>query len=290
MKEKQKLDQLKEEYNNIEIPCELDFIVKNSIHKSNLAKKKFSIFKISSIAAMLIFGIFIGGINISPAFAQTLSKLPVLNSLVDIFTFKIFEVKKDEFEINIKVPNISGLEDKDLESSLNAKFIEEGQKLYDDFIKEIENIKHFALESNYEIKADNETVLSIVITQLEIMASSNTAYKSYVIDKTNKAIVSLPSLFKNEEYIEIISDNIKTQMREQMKSDENIIYFIDQVDIPADDFKSIKSDQNFYINQDNKLVILFDEYEIAPGYMGNPEFIIPTEIINDLLLDRNLIK
>lgn len=290
MKEKQKLDQLKEEYNNIEIPCELDFIVKNSIHKSNLAKKKFSIFKISSIAAMLIFGIFIGGINISPAFAQTLSKLPVLNSLVDIFTFKIFEVKKDEFEINIKVPNISGLEDKDLESSLNAKFIEEGQKLYDDFIKEIENIKHFALESNYEIKADNETVLSIVITQLEIMASSNTAYKSYVIDKTNKAIVSLPSLFKNEEYIEIISDNIKTQMREQMKNDENIIYFIDQVDIPADDFKSIKSDQNFYINQDNKLVILFDEYEIAPGYMGNPEFIIPTEIINDLLLDRNLIK
>lgn len=290
MKEKQKLDQLKEEYNNIEIPCELDFIVKNSIHKSNLAKKKFSIFKISSIAAMLIFGIFIGGINISPAFAQTLSKLPVLNSLVDIFTFKIFEVKKDEFEINIKVPNISGLEDKDLESSLNAKFIEEGQKLYDDFIKEIENIKHFALESNYEIKADNETVLSIVITQLEIMASSNTAYKSYVIDKTNKAIVSLPSLFKNEEYIEIISDNIKTQMREQMKNDENIIYFIDQVDIPVDDFKSIKSDQNFYINQDNKLVILFDEYEIAPGYMGNPEFIIPTEIINDLLLDRNLIK
>lgn len=290
MKEKQKLDQLKEEYNNIEIPCELDFIVKNSIHKSNLAKKKFSIFKISSIAAMLIFGIFIGGINISPAFAQTLSKLPVLNSLVDIFTFKIFEVKKDEFEINIKVPNISGLEDKDLESSLNAKFIEEGQKLYDDFIKEIENIKHFALESNYEIKADNETVLSIVITQLEIMASSNTTYKSYVIDKANKAIVSLPSLFKNEEYIEIISDNIKTQMREQMKNDENIIYFIDQVDIPADDFKSIKSDQNFYINQDNKLVILFDEYEIAPGYMGNPEFIIPTEIINDLLLDRNLIK
>lgn len=290
MKEKQKLDQLKEEYNNIEIPCELDFIVKNSIHKSNLAKKKFSIFKISSIAAMLIFGIFIGGINISPAFAQTLSKLPVLNSLVDIFTFKIFEVKKDEFEINIKVPNISGLEDKDLESSLNKKFIEEGQKLYDDFIKEIENIKHFALESNYEIKADNETVLSIVITQLEIMASSNTAYKSYVIDKTNKAIVSLPSLFKNEEYIEIISDNIKTQMGEQMKNDENIIYFIDQVDIPVDDFKSIKSDQNFYINQDNKLVILFDEYEIAPGYMGNPEFIIPTEIINDLLLDRNLIK
>lgn len=290
MKEKQKLDQLKEEYNNIEIPCELDFIVKNSIHKSNLAKKKFSIFKISSIAAMLIFGIFIGGINISPAFAQTLSKLPVLNSLVDIFTFKIFEVKKDEFEINIKVPNISGLEDKDLESSLNKKFIEEGQKLYDDFIKEIENIKHFALESNYEIKADNETVLSIVITQLEIMASSNTAYKSYVIDKTNKAIVSLPSLFKNEEYIEIISDNIKTQMGEQMKNDENIIYFIDQVDIPVDDFKSIKSDQNFYINQDNKLVILFDEYEIAPGYMGNPEFIIPTEIIKDLLLDRNLIK
>ncbi|MBQ5857886.1 MAG: DUF3298 domain-containing protein, partial [Peptococcaceae bacterium] len=30
--------------------------------------------------------------------------------------------------------------------------------------------------------------------------------------------------------------------------------------------------------QDGKLVIVFDEYEVAPGFMGCPEFIIDEKI------------
>ena len=36
--------------------------------------------------------------------------------------------------------------------------------------------------------------------------------------------------------------------------------------------------QNFYINSNGKVVIVFEKYEIAPGYMGIQEFEIDEQI------------
>ena len=47
--------------------------------------------------------------------------------------------------------------------------------------------------------------------------------------------------------------------------------------------KKLMSYQVFYINSDGKLVIAFDEAEVAPASMGCPEFVIPTEVIQDML-------
>lgn len=55
-------------------------------------------------------------------------------------------------------------------------------------------------------------------------------------------------------------------------------------------FEKISKYQNFYINNESKLVICFDKYEIAPGYMGVQEFIIPAEIISDILVSSEYIK
>ena len=76
----------------------------------------------------------------------------------------------------------------------------------------------------------------------------------------------------------VISDNIKEQMRQKMKEDENNLYFLDD-DMPEDDFKSIAADQNFYINSADQLVIAFQEGDVAPMYMGTQEFVIPDEVI-----------
>ena len=72
------------------------------------------------------------------------------------------------------------------------------------------------------------------------------------------------------------------------KTDEGISYFLK--DEFEDSFKSIKADQSFYITDDNKLVISFDKYEIAPGYMGVVTFEIPTEILSDLLVSDTYIN
>ena len=37
-------------------------------------------------------------------------------------------------------------------------------------------------------------------------------------------------------------------------------------------FEGITENQKFYVNENGNVVIVFDKYEIAPGYMGMPEF------------------
>ena len=44
-------------------------------------------------------------------------------------------------EANINVAKVEGLSNKELENELNSKFIEEGQKEYSNFLKEMKELK-----------------------------------------------------------------------------------------------------------------------------------------------------
>ena len=46
--------------------------------------------------------------------------------------------------------------------------------------------------------------------------------------------------------------------------------FFDEINI----FEVLENEEKFYINEQGQVVISFDRYEIAPGYMGYPEFTI----------------
>ena len=50
-----------------------------------------------------------------------------------------------------------------------------------------------------------------------------------------------------------------------------------------DNFKKIKKDQGFYINDKGELVICFDKYEVAPGSSGLVEFVIPNNVTKQLM-------
>lgn len=72
--------------------------------------------------------IFTSVVNISPAFAQSMSNIPVVNSIVKLVNFKTYTAKNGNMEANINVAKVEGLSNKELENQLNSKFIEEGQK------------------------------------------------------------------------------------------------------------------------------------------------------------------
>lgn len=241
-----------------------------------------------NLALITAFGVAIGGCSLNQVFAKDLSEVPVSQKIE--YIFNTYELKENKAEANIEVLQINGLKDKSLESELNSKFMEQAQKLYNAFEnqEDLEGPNFIGLD--YTIKTDNYNVLSISANQSATQASSDSEITTYVIDKKNQQIVNLADLFKDNSYIKVISDNIKTQMRNQMKLDENIVYNIDIEDIPVENFESIKQDQTFYINEKNQLVIVFNSYEVAPGYMGTPEFLIPTNVIENILSDKDLIR
>ena len=289
------MNKFRNEYENIEIPDELEFLVRTTIKEQEKKMKRKNIINKSVIAAAVAGVVFVGSINLSSEISYALSEVPVLGSIVRVLTFKTFELKDNNFDAQLKTPAIEGLDTK-LEAMLNEKYLDENQKLYDDFMKEIDELKkadmdeaHMGIASGYEVKTDTDKLLVIGRYVVNTAGSSSTTIKYDTIDKQNKILITLPSLFKDEAYIDIISENIKAQMKEQMK-DENNVYWLEDEMMGDENFSKIDKNQSFYITKDNQLVIAFDKYEVAPGYMGNPEFIIPSELLKDALVSEEYIK
>ncbi|MED4460914.1 anti-sigma-V factor rsiV [Metabacillus fastidiosus] len=289
-----KLDELKEEYMNIPIPKELDDVV----NKALLRKEKRKVRKswIIVIAAAVI--LFISSINANPSFAQTMEKIPIVGDLIKLLTFVEYKVEEENFHADIKVPEIKNLENKSLQSALNEKYLKENEQLYKSFMDEMDKIKeknggNIGVDSDYEVIEENEQILTIRRTVVKTAASAEQTVQYDTVDKKHEVLITLPSLFKNNDYVKVISENIQEQMRNQMKKDQNKIYWVEgtELEIIADEaFKTISKDQNFYINKNGKLVISFNEYDVAPGYMGVVEFEIPTKVMEDQLVSNEYVK
>lgn len=286
MNDKEKLQKLKENYINIEIPDKLDDIVNQAINNKKSGNKRNIIKNLGIVAASLV--VFISSVNISPVFANTLEDIPVIGNIVKVVNFSNYKFNKNGFDVSIKVPKVEGLKNKKLENELNEELQKEGKSLYSDYVNEVKELKEGNIqgrkigESWYEVKTDNDDILSLVIFNYQAQGSTNTTRKFYNIDKKNETAMTLKSMYKDKDYISIISENIKSQMKEQMEKDPDKYYWVDS-DMPEMDFKAINEDQGFYINQNNELVICFDKYEVAPGYMGLVEFVIPQEILKPII-------
>lgn len=291
---------LKKEYTEVPIPAELHDMVSRGIDRGILENRRRAAFRrlkitAASIAASLT--LFTAGVNLSPAFAYTMSRIPVLDKVVGVLTIKEFVIDEDKYNADIKVPSIDGLENKELENSLNEKYLEENKKLYEGFVADMEELKkngggYMGIDSGYIVKTDTEKLLSVGRYVVNTVGSSSTTMKYDTIDKENEVLITLPSLFADDSYVDAISSEIKKQMIEQNKADENKYYWVEGIE-ESDSmelFDKISNEQNFYISSDNKLVISFDKYEVAPGYMGVIEFEIPTDVISSILVSDEYIK
>lgn len=285
------LEYLKRKYKDIPIPKELDTVIQRAIMQGKKKQRRVNWSKkligAGAVAAIMM----VAGINTSPAFAKAISNVPLVGSLVKVLTFTEFTVNEDNAKANIKVPAITNMENKTLESTLNHKYLEESKKLYKDFMTEMEVVKnsgggHVGIESGYEIKTDNDHILSIGRYVTNTVGTSSTTFTYNTIDKQKQQLITLPSLFKDNRYIQLISENIKEQMKQQMKSNSDKTYWLEG----GMGFTTIAQHQNFYINNDGKLVISFQKYDVAPGYMGVVEFIIPTQVIADILASHEYVK
>ncbi|WP_341299491.1 DUF3298 domain-containing protein [Lysinibacillus sp. FSL H8-0500] len=292
-----KLQDLEKHYTEIPIPKELDSVVENALKQGrNKRKRRTPQWLLGTAAAAMLFT---ASLNMSPAMARTLSEIPVVGSVVKVLTWTEYKVEEDGYDATIQVPSIENLENQDLAQILNEKYRAQGKALYEEFIAEVGDLKangggHLGVDSGFEVKTDNEQILSIGRYVVNTVASSSTVIEYDTIDKEHEILLTLPMLFKDQQYIDIISDNIKEQMRTQIaESNQEKIYWVKGAGLAdeelMEEFTTIKPNQQFYISDTGKLIISFDKYEVAPGYMGVVEFEIPTAILKENLVSMTYI-
>ena len=240
--------------------------------------------RIAAAAACFIFITLFLLPNVCVAYAQALEQIPVIGDLVQVVTIRNYFYADDKHEMGIDVPQIEG-EDSEAVDYINKDVSELTTALVNQFYKDLEitgNNGYGSIHVDYEATTNTDRWFTLKLSVSETSASSNTYFKFYHIDKKQGKIVELGDLFNTDKFSDILVADIKMQMQEQMANDENISYWINNSGI-GEEFATVSADHNFYWNENGDLVIIFDEYEVGPGSMGTPEFVIDRDVIKDIL-------
>lgn len=245
--------------------------------------------------------------NTSENVAYAMSKIPVLGTVIKAVTIREynyegdrFEAKIDEVRLEQEVPEdteenpAAGISANEVTEKTNesiAVINESIEEMTDRLIKEFEEQaeageSYGGVYVGHEIMTDTDRWFTLKIDVAEVAGSGVQYQYYYHIDKTTGEIASLKDVFEDgADYITPISENIIKQMREEMAEDDMKYYWVDEDEVVDWNFEKIKEDQNFYFNEQGQLVICFDEYEVAPGYMGLVEFAVEDEVIEGILRD-----
>lgn len=215
--------------------------------------------------------------------AQALSQIPVLGTVFEAVTFREYAEETDTTDVSVKTPKIASEEKgKEAADAVSEEIDAMNEKAVAQFKKEHADGGYGSLDIYYDVAADTDRWYTVRVVREETAASGAVEEDYYTFDKATGNLVILSDLFEKDEYIAHISENIKEQMRAQMKKDDSVSYFLDS-DMPEEDFSEIDPNQDFYIAKDGSLVVCFDEYEVAPGSMGTVSFKVPQSVYrNDL--------
>ncbi|MGO1043730.1 DUF3298 and DUF4163 domain-containing protein [Clostridioides difficile] len=194
-------------------------------------------------------------------------------------------VKNDEYiESTINMPIITN-SNKIVERSTNDRIKNDIFEFYNKSYKEAKQYlkdnpdeeNKFVANVDFELKKNTDSALSIKVRYYTYSGGAHGYYQdiAYNVDMRTGKFLELMDLFKdNTKYKEVIDEEIKQQITDLEKKDkENVGIY---------NFKGIKENQNFYLQDDN-LVIYFDLYDITPYAAGIPEFSINKKLISYML-------
>lgn len=263
----------KEEYERIPVPEEAKRRMEEGIRQARLEKKRrdhkayFKRTGVAAAAAVLTFG---AVVNISSVAANAMEGIPVIGGIAKVVNFRTYTDERPDSRAEIQIPQLGKNAD------ANAEIMAYANAFIEQYEAEVaEEAGHYSLESTYYVVAENDDYISIQIDTVETRASGVEYVKIFTVDLETGQTVSLASVLKDEETLEAVSQNILDQMEDQMAKDSGKSYFVG--DTP-DAFQKLTGEENFYFNEKGNLVIVFGEYEVAPGYMGAVSFEIPPEI------------
>lgn len=308
------LHEMKGEYMDIKVPehglSEMQKRMEDAKRdkRMNRRQKRIRYFGTAVAAALVLFIL----PNTNAGIAHAMGNIPLLGNLFKVITVRDYYYEDDTHLITARVPQIQASseveksvesvqdsadavsaeaaqqekQDVDLMSiretqetieALNAEIIEYVDVLLKEFEADMVKEGHQSLEIDYTTITDTENWFTLEINAAETAASGYEFRKYYHFDKVSGEIVTLKDLMQNDaEGMQALNEEIKRQMQEQM-GQELAVYFMKSAEDP-NGFEKVSETQNFYFNNDGQLVIVFDEYEVAPGSQGCPEFVIPDEV------------
>ena len=299
------LDSLKEKYMDVKMPQEQLDKLKLAIEKGKMdnrrEQRRILRTRVAASAAAVI-AAFIILPNTSSNVAYAMERVPVLGNLVKLVTWRDYKYEDERHQANVEVGKLEVAKSDEENVALGRGF-DEVEEAMDVAVEEInvqveeitenliaefetqvqEEMGYHDLVVKSEVIADNDKYFTLKLLCFQAAGSGYEWNYFYTIDMTTGKQLQLKDLFKEDaDYITVISEEIKKQMREQMEADENVCYWLEE-EMEEWNFQAITEETLFYLNEDEQLVISFNEGDVAPMYMGVVEFVIPEGVVQGIL-------
>lgn len=287
----------KQIYEAIQPPEELDSTVRQAVRAAELAqeeafrfqrKNRWVKYAVGTAAALC--ASFVLAVNVSPVLAQNLYELPVIGNMARVFTFVQYEREEEADVLNVTLPALDNTGNTELERRVNYEIQYKMNQLIEEARQRAQEYKQAFVETggkeedfipldiyvDYTLHCNDGKTVSFVISKAETQASYYEELYFYNIDLESGRDLTMRDLL-GPDYVRIVNESIKRQMEERKAADPDVTYFESDGEFGAAAFSSIREDQGFYINEAGHVVVVFEKYEIAPGYMGIQEFEILPE-------------
>ncbi|WP_298020048.1 RsiV family protein [uncultured Dysosmobacter sp.] len=217
--------------------------------------------------------LFIAVPNVSPAAAAAMANVPGLGAIVELITLRRYTYDDGHKSAEITVPELGGSEAAGEVSEQVRAYTDQLIARFEEDRRKADGGEYHGLDVAYDIVTNTDRWFTLRIDTTETQASGYETSRFYHIDKATGEVVTLKDLFREDaDYAAALSGEVRRQMEE----DESETYF-------PEEFTAVDPEQNFYWNGDGELVLVFDEYTVAPGSMGMPEFTIPADVYGSLL-------
>lgn len=294
-KDLKKIDDMKQEYSEVQMSEEQIAAMKRRMSEAGKEKRMKANRKVmrNLAAVAAVAAVFIVVPNTSAKAAHAMSNIPIIGKLVDVVTFRDYKYESERQNADVSVPELvaDGTEfaaETEVQENLKKTTEEinaEIQEITEELVAEFES--GLAQEEGYqdivvksEVIATTDDYFTLKLICFQAAGSGAEWDYFYTIDLTTGERLALKDLFAEDvDYITPISENIKIQMREQMEADDMVSYWLDDAEIPEEwNFHAITDETSFYLNENDELVIAFDEGDVAPMYMGTVEFVIPKDV------------
>ena len=283
-----------EDYRKIPVPAEMKERLEAGIaraeaekrRRSKMGRKKKVGFRIAAAVAAAA-ALFVVLPNTGADVAHAMGSLPVVGKLFQAVTFRDYQYESDRFDADVEVPQIvaDDVESTEAVEQINFDIEKVTNQLIEEFQASADTGEgHGSLEIHHETVTDNENYFTLKLSIYQGAGSGYESYKFYTVDKRTGEQVQIGGLFREgSDYNQLLSENIKDQMRARMAEDEMNMYWVDYEDMPEMNWEGLKEEQNFYFDESGNLVVAFDEYEVAPGYMGAQEFMVERSVFEGIL-------
>lgn len=274
----------------IEIPDSVKNQLENtlqSLPEMEIVKKPlFNYYRFAITTACIIFVMLFLLPNMSVAYAKTMEKIPFIGDIVRVVTIRNYYYSDEMHEVDVKVPKVESKKNEAF-TLINSEIQELTDTLLKEFNKELSEIGstgHSSLYIDYDVMMNTNSWFTLKIQIVQAKGSGNITYKYYHLDKITGKVIELGDIVNSKEFYEKVEQEIEKQMLKEMKEDDNKIYWVKN-----DTFGNtvnIDSQHNFYWDNKGNLIIPFDKYEVAPGYMGSPKFTIDKSKFKEYIKDE----